>query len=130
MWYVKILAGITSSKRGLANAIVLQEALPDPSTAELQKEAQEEARVFAAQGQSISSRQVSGVLTYFSETGMIVNLQRTLDGLDISRGDRLDDPELEGLYQKVVELQPQIVSLMKKYADQRGKQSVFRCIGK
>ena len=52
--------------------------------------------------------------------GMIVNLQRMLDGLDPSRGDRLDDPELENMYQKVVELQPQIVSLMKKYADQRG----------
>ncbi len=26
---------------------------------------------------------------------MIVNLQRTLDSLDPSRGDRLDDPELE-----------------------------------
>jgi hypothetical protein len=61
-------------------------------------------------------------------TGMIVNLQRTLDGLDISRGDRLDDPELEGLYQKVVELQPQIVSLMKKYADQRGRRSTFLSI--
>lgn len=53
--------------------------------------------------------------------GMIVNLQRMLDGLDPSRGDRLDDPELENMYQKVVELQPQIVSLMKKYADQRGE---------
>jgi hypothetical protein len=52
---------------------------------------------------------------------MIVNLQRMLDGLDPTRGDRLDDPELESMYQKVVELQPQIVSLMKKYADQRGK---------
>jgi hypothetical protein len=52
---------------------------------------------------------------------MIVNLQRMLDGLDPSRGDRLDDPELENMYQKVVELQPQIVSLMKKYADQRGE---------
>jgi hypothetical protein len=53
--------------------------------------------------------------------GMIVNLQRMLDGLDPSRGDRLDDPELENMYQKVVELQPQIVTLMKKYADQRGE---------
>jgi len=44
-----------------------------------------------------------------------------LDGLDPMRGDRLDDPELESMYQKVVELQPQIVSLMKKYADQRGE---------
>jgi hypothetical protein len=58
-------------------------------------------------------------------SGMIVNLQRMLDGLDPSRGDRLDDPELENMYQKVVELQPQIVSLMKKYADQRGE-SFFR----
>lgn len=60
-----------------------------------------------------------------SDSGMIVNLQRMLDGLDPSRGDRLDDPELENMYQKVVELQPQIVSLMKKYADQRGE-SFFR----
>ncbi|KAG7571300.1 hypothetical protein FFLO_00812 [Filobasidium floriforme] len=78
------------------------EPLPDPTTQELQREAQEEAKIFAAQG-------------------MIVNLQRMLDGLDPSRGDRLDDPELENMYQKVVELQPQIVSLMKKYADQRAE---------
>lgn len=78
------------------------EPLADPTTMELQREAQEEAKIFAAQG-------------------MIVNLQRMLDGLDPMRGDRLDDPELESMYQKVVELQPQIVSLMKKYADQRAE---------
>lgn len=81
-----------------------QEPLPDPTPAELAKEAQDEARVFAAQG-------------------LIVNLQRMLDRLDPSRGDRIEDsPEVEELYRRVVEVQPDIVGLMKKYADQKGKQ--------
>ncbi|KAJ9120044.1 hypothetical protein QFC22_002941 [Naganishia vaughanmartiniae] len=78
------------------------EPMPDPTPAELANEAREEARVFAAQG-------------------MIVALQRMLDGLDPSRGDRLDDPELEELYRKTVALQPEIVGLMKKYSDQKAE---------
>ncbi|KAJ9091688.1 hypothetical protein QFC19_008979 [Naganishia cerealis] len=78
------------------------EPMPDPTPAELAKDAREEARVFAAQG-------------------MIVALQRMLDRLDPTRGDRLDDPELEELYQKTVALQPEIVGLMKKYSDQKAE---------
>ncbi|GHJ83801.1 hypothetical protein NliqN6_0203 [Naganishia liquefaciens] len=79
------------------------EPLPDPTPAELAKEAQDEARVFAAQG-------------------LIVNLQRMLDRLDPSRGDRIEDsPEVEELYRRVVEVQPEIVGLMKKYADQKAE---------
>ncbi|KAJ9103786.1 hypothetical protein QFC21_002248 [Naganishia friedmannii] len=78
------------------------EPMPDPTPAELANEAREEARVFAAQG-------------------MIVALQRMLDSLDPSRGDRLDDPELEELYRKTVALQPEIVGLMKKYSDQKAE---------
>lgn len=82
---------------------VSKEPLPDPTPAELAREAQEEARVFAAQG-------------------LIVNLQRMLDRLDPSRGDRIEDnPEVEDLYRRTVEVQPEIVGLMKKYADQKGK---------
>lgn len=83
------------------------EPLPDPTPTELAREAQEEARVFAAQG-------------------MIVHLQRLLDGLDPSRGDRVQDvPELDDLYDRAVSLQPQIVALMKKYADQRAELEVI-----
>lgn len=52
---------------------------------------------------------------------MIVTLQRMLDGLDPTRGDRVDNPELEDMYQKTVALQPQIMGLMKKYSDQKGE---------
>jgi hypothetical protein len=46
-----LIFGSSRIIRGVnVNLIMLQEALPDLSTAELQKEAQEEARVFAAQG--------------------------------------------------------------------------------
>lgn len=78
------------------------EPLPEPTPEELRREAQEEAKVFAAEG-------------------LIVSLQRMLDGLDPTRGDKVDDPELEAMYQRVVQLQPQIVALMKKYADQRAE---------
>jgi hypothetical protein len=45
-----------------------------------------------------------------------------LDRLDPSRGDRIEDnPEIEELYRRVVEVQPEIVGLMKKYSDQKGK---------
>jgi signal transducing adaptor molecule len=81
----------------------VKEPLPDPTLAELAKEAQDEARVFAAQG-------------------LIVNLQRMLDRLDPSRGDRIEDnPEIEELYRRTVEVQPEIVGLMKKYSDQKGR---------
>jgi hypothetical protein len=49
-----------------------------------------------------------------------------LDRLDPSRGDRIEDsPEVEELYRRVVEVQPEIVGLMKKYSDQKGELSRF-----
>lgn len=52
-----------------------------------------------------------------------------LDRLDPSRGDRIEDnPEIEELYRRTVEVQPEIVGLMKKYSDQKGKQ-VMRSAG-
>lgn len=45
-----------------------------------------------------------------------------LDRLDPSRGDRIEDnPEIEELYRRTVEVQPEIVGLMKKYSDQKGR---------
>ncbi|KAK1922734.1 glycosyl transferase [Papiliotrema laurentii] len=79
------------------------EAMPEPTPAELQEEAQEEARVFAS-------------------LGLVDQLLQNLRAIDPSRGDRLDDrPEVEEMYQASVSLQGQINALIKKYSDQKAE---------
>ncbi|KAL7421009.1 ESCRT-0 subunit protein hse1 [Cryptotrichosporon argae] len=79
------------------------EALPELSPADLQEEAQEEARVFAS-------------------LGLVDQLLQTLKSIDPSRGDRLDNrPELDEMYQASVGLQGQINALIKKYSDQKAE---------
>lgn len=69
------------------------EPIPEPSTAELQREAQEEAQVFASLGACLDT---SPLALPADRTGLVDQLLQTLKEIDPSRGDRLDDrPEVE-----------------------------------
>lgn len=94
--------GACNGKIGIFPVIYV-EPLPEPTSRELQEEAQEEARVFAS-------------------LGLVDQLLQTLKGIDPSRGDRLEDnPEVEEMYQASVALQGQINALIKKYSDQKAE---------
>lgn len=67
------------------------EAVPEPTSRELQEEAQEEARVFASLG-----RLCHQCVYQRLRAGLVDQLLQTLKEIDPSRGDRLDDrPEVE-----------------------------------
>ncbi|KAL1407493.1 ESCRT-0 subunit protein hse1 [Vanrija albida] len=94
--------GASNGKIGIF-PVTYVEALPEPSSRELQEEAQQEARVFAS-------------------LGLVDQLLQTLKGIDTTRGDRLEDrPEVEEMYQASVDLQGQINALIKKYSDQKAE---------
>lgn len=94
--------GASNGKIGIFPVIYV-EPLPEPTTRELQEEAQEEARVFAS-------------------LGLVDQLLQTLKGIDPSRGDRIEDnPEVQEMYQASVALQGQINALIKKYSDQKAE---------
>lgn len=74
------------------------EVLPDPTPAELQREAEMEARIF-------------------SQAVDIDRLLSKLRGLDPARDNLAEDEELQELYQKSLAMRPKIVKLIDRYSN-------------
>ncbi len=75
------------------------EVLPDPSPAELQREAEMEARIF-------------------SQAADIDRLLNKLRSIDPARDNLAEDEELQELYQKSLAMRPKIVKLIDRYSKQ------------
>ncbi len=74
------------------------EVLPDPSPAELQREAEMEARIF-------------------SQAADIDRLLNKLRSIDPARDNLAEDEELQELYQKSLAMRPKIVKLIDRYSN-------------
>ena len=83
----------------------VQEPLPEPTTAELAAEAQQEAAVF-------------------SQAANVDRLLTMLRTLDPAKDNLADNEEIQELYRSCMSLRPKIVKLIDKYSQKRGMLSV------
>ena len=85
----------------------VQEALPEPTTAELAAEAQQEASVF-------------------SQAANVDRLLTMLRTLDPAKDNLADNEEIQELYRSCMSLRPKIVKLIDKYSQKRGMLSLCK----
>jgi signal transducing adaptor molecule len=85
----------------LRSHIGLQEPLPEPTTAELAAEAQQEAAIFA-------------------QAANVDRLLTMLRSVDPAKDSLADNEEIQELYRSCMTLRPKIVKLIDKYSQKRG----------
>ena len=85
----------------------VQEALPEPTSAELAAEAQQEASVF-------------------SQAADVDRLLTMLRTLDPAKDNLADNEEIQELYRSCMSLRPKIVKLIDKYSQKRGMLTLFK----
>ena len=90
--------------------ICVQEPLPEPTSAELAAEAQQEAAVF-------------------SQAANVDRLLTMLRTLDPAKDNLADNEEIQELYRSCMSLRPKIVKLIDKYSQKRGMLSICRTWG-